>query len=295
MRMWSRRSKATAAGLAVTLAAPVLASCSAGPTGGEAPPDRKITVWTQENLPARMAATRKVVGRFEKRTGIDVDLVGVDEGQLPKLIMSAAAAGNLPDVIAALPLGQTWQMYSNGLLDTGLADDIVKDLGPGTFNADALRLASDRGIPLAVPSDAWLQLLVYRKALFEEAGLPAPDSYGSLLKAARKLDRGRMDGISVAAQGPRRDDRRTDAAGGSGPRGRRGSHRPQGVAPVNVTTEDRTGPRPRRAATAAARENRAGLAFVTPTFVVVLVVVVLPILWTVRSPSSTPSSSTSRA
>ncbi|MCH6160177.1 carbohydrate ABC transporter permease [Streptomyces marispadix] len=40
------------------------------------------------------------------------------------------------------------------------------------------------------------------------------------------------------------------------------------------------GRRPRRLS-AAARENRAGLAFVTPTVVVVTVVVVLPILWTV--------------
>ncbi|OEV02685.1 carbohydrate ABC transporter permease [Streptomyces oceani] len=36
-----------------------------------------------------------------------------------------------------------------------------------------------------------------------------------------------------------------------------------------------------RPRTASERENRAGLAFVTPTFLVVLVVVVLPILWTV--------------
>ncbi|HEX5569309.1 MAG TPA: sugar ABC transporter permease [Streptomyces sp.] len=36
-----------------------------------------------------------------------------------------------------------------------------------------------------------------------------------------------------------------------------------------------------RPLTASGRENRAGLAFVTPTFLVVLVVVVLPILWTV--------------
>ncbi|WP_369202697.1 carbohydrate ABC transporter permease [Streptomyces sp. PU-14G] len=40
-------------------------------------------------------------------------------------------------------------------------------------------------------------------------------------------------------------------------------------------------PKRRRLPTGAARENRAGLAFVTPTFLVVLVVVVLPILWTV--------------
>lgn len=36
-----------------------------------------------------------------------------------------------------------------------------------------------------------------------------------------------------------------------------------------------------RGLTARARENRAGLAFVSPTFLVVLVVVILPILWTV--------------
>ncbi|MFF2862986.1 carbohydrate ABC transporter permease [Streptomyces rubiginosohelvolus] len=37
----------------------------------------------------------------------------------------------------------------------------------------------------------------------------------------------------------------------------------------------------RRPQTTSRRENRAGLAFVTPTFLVVLVVVILPILWTV--------------
>ncbi|WBB61502.1 sugar ABC transporter permease [Streptomyces sp. WMMC500] len=40
-------------------------------------------------------------------------------------------------------------------------------------------------------------------------------------------------------------------------------------------------PRARRPMTAARRENRAGLAFVSPTFLVVLVVVIVPILWTV--------------
>jgi multiple sugar transport system permease protein len=52
--------------------------------------------------------------------------------------------------------------------------------------------------------------------------------------------------------------------------------------------DDRPGPadagpgdRRPRALTASARENRAGLAFVTPTFAVVLVVVILPILWTI--------------
>ncbi|WP_420824811.1 carbohydrate ABC transporter permease [Streptomyces coryli] len=47
-------------------------------------------------------------------------------------------------------------------------------------------------------------------------------------------------------------------------------------------TEPPDGGRPeRRPMTASRRENRAGLAFVTPTFLVVLVVVLIPIMWTV--------------
>ncbi|THA26530.1 sugar ABC transporter permease [Streptomyces sp. RKND-216] len=49
------------------------------------------------------------------------------------------------------------------------------------------------------------------------------------------------------------------------------------AAPPAAPTPPSTG----RRRTARARENRAGLAFVSPTFLVVLVVVILPILWTV--------------
>ncbi|WP_351235248.1 sugar ABC transporter permease [Streptomyces sp. NPDC002133] len=53
--------------------------------------------------------------------------------------------------------------------------------------------------------------------------------------------------------------------------------RPKDRRPLTATP-----PRPdNRPLTASQRENRAGLAFVTPTVLVVLVVVVLPILWTV--------------
>lgn len=66
---------------------------------------------------------------------------------------------------------------------------------------------------------------------------------------------------------------------------------PDGAPRPPAASADGTGPgagggdgggaRPRRPRTASSRENRAGLAFVTPTLVVVTVVVVLPILWTV--------------
>ncbi|OON82677.1 ABC transporter substrate-binding protein [Streptomyces tsukubensis] len=197
MVMKGRGTKATLFGLAATLAAGLLAGCGSG-ASGEQKADNRITVWTQENLPPRMEATKKVVRRFEKESGVHVDLVGVDEAQLPQLIMSAAAAGELPDVIGAVPMGQVWQMYGNGLLNTQVSRQIVADLNPKTFNANALSLTADGANRLAVPSDAWLQLLVYRKDLFEEAGLKPPTTYANALKAASVLDQGKRDGISLA-------------------------------------------------------------------------------------------------
>jgi multiple sugar transport system substrate-binding protein len=186
----------TAAGVTAALAFGLLTSCANSTGPGR--PDREITVWSQENLPDRVAATQKIVDGFERKTGIKVHLVGVDEGQMPQLIMSAAAAGDLPDVIGAAPMGQTWQMYTNGLLNTDIPREIIGELGRDTFNANALDLTSDGGKSLGVPSDAWLQLLVYRKDQLDKAGLGAPDTYASALKAAKELTAKGHDGMSAA-------------------------------------------------------------------------------------------------
>ncbi|MEU5363916.1 extracellular solute-binding protein [Streptomyces sp. NPDC005925] len=196
MHTKSRRSRMTAVGITAALASGLLTSC-AGSTG-PGRPDREITVWSQENLPDRIAATRKIVDGFEKKTGIKVKLVGVDEGQMPQLIMSAAASGTLPDVIGAAPMGQVWQMYTNGLLNTDIPEEIIAGLGRDTFNTNALDLTSDGGTSLGVPSDAWLQLLVYRKDQFDAKHLAAPDTYARALTAAKALDARGNDGISAA-------------------------------------------------------------------------------------------------
>ncbi|MEU6762447.1 extracellular solute-binding protein [Streptomyces sp. NPDC046853] len=198
MRMRTGRSKVIASGLAAALGMAALAGCAGDSQSGPAKADRHITVWSQENLTPRVDATEKIIDRFEKKTGIKVDLVGVDEAQMPQLIMSAAASGKLPDVIGAAPMGQTWQMYSNGLLNTDIPRQIVKKLGRSTFNANALDLTSDGATRLGVPSDAWLQLLAYRKDQLKQADLPAPDTYQSLLRAAKDLTTKGRDGISAA-------------------------------------------------------------------------------------------------
>ena len=76
-------------------------------------------VWTLENLPERLAAIRSVAERFTQATGITVELVAVAEDQFNQVLTSNAAAGDLPDVIGALPLGAVRTLSSNELIDTG--------------------------------------------------------------------------------------------------------------------------------------------------------------------------------
>ncbi|MFI6567177.1 ABC transporter substrate-binding protein [Streptomyces sp. NPDC050534] len=196
MRTKSRRSSAIAVGITAALTVGLLTSCSSSTGPGK--PDREITVWSQENLPDRVAVTQKIIKGFEKRTGIKVHLVGVDEGQMPQLIMSAAASGTLPDVIGAAPMGQVWQMYSNGLLNTDIPHRIIGELGRKTFNTNALQLTSDGATSLGVPSDAWLQLLVYRNDQLGDKDLPAPDTYAKATAAAKALTTKGRYGMSAA-------------------------------------------------------------------------------------------------
>jgi multiple sugar transport system substrate-binding protein len=188
-------SKAFAAVAALLLLCAGLTACGAQQGAKDG---RTITVWSLENLTERMSATQKVVDRFTQKTGIQVKLVGIDENQLGQLIMSSAAAGRLPDVIGAVPLSSVRQLASNGLLNTGVANKVVDDLDPRTFNPRALELTRDGSGQLAVPSDTWAQMLVYRKDLFAEAGLPAPTTYQDIENAARTLHAKGIDGISLA-------------------------------------------------------------------------------------------------
>ncbi|GAA4089006.1 ABC transporter substrate-binding protein [Actinomadura miaoliensis] len=183
-----------AAALAAALCAALLAACSGTGRGD----GRTITVWSLENVTERARITRGILERFTRDTGIRTRLVTVDEGRLSQMIMAAAAAGRLPDVIGAVPLASVRQMAAGELVDTAAAGRVVDRLGAGTFNRRALEFTRDGGRQLAVPSDSWTQLIVYRRDLFQRAGLAPPDSYQNLLTAARTLHRPGLNGISLA-------------------------------------------------------------------------------------------------
>lgn len=193
-RRGERRRRA-GIGVLCTLLAALAVGCGGGGDGGSGGGDNTLTVWTLENLPDRMAAQKKIAADFTKKTGIKVDLVGVAEDQYSQLLTSAAAAQELPDVIGALSLAGVRELSVNELLNTDVPAAVVDDLGRDTFSEQSLALTSDGDQQLAVPSDGWAQLLVYRKDLFEKAGLAAPETYADITAAAKALDSGDMAGF----------------------------------------------------------------------------------------------------
>jgi multiple sugar transport system substrate-binding protein len=163
--------------------------------GGEGGP---LVVWTLENLPDRLAAQEEIAAAFTESTGIEVELTGIDEDQFNQLLTSSAAAGELPDIVGALSLSGVQALATNELINTDVAAAVVEELGADTFSEQALALTSDGDAQLAVPSDGWAQLLVYRKDLFDAAGLAAPETYDDILAAAKALDSPELAGFTGA-------------------------------------------------------------------------------------------------
>ena len=146
----------------------------------------EITFWSTETQPARLEITQGIIDGFTAATGIEVRLVSIDENALPSIMVSNAAAGTLPDVVFH-PVDFTIGWAAQGLLDTAAAQEAVDALGADTFSQGALQLASFEGSVAAVPSDGWGQLLIYRKDLFDAAGLDAPDTFAKIEAAAAEL------------------------------------------------------------------------------------------------------------
>ena len=166
-----------------------------GEGGGGGGDDNKIVVWTGDTLPDRVAATKAIIAKFTAATGIQVELVGVDEDQFNQLLTSAAAAGELPDVIGSQPLAAVRTLSANDLLNPDATAAVIENLGADTFSPRALELTRQGEEQLSIPTDAWSQLLYYRKDLFEKAGLQPPATYDDITAAAKALDTPKVAGF----------------------------------------------------------------------------------------------------
>jgi multiple sugar transport system substrate-binding protein len=194
----NRRYAAVLASVAV--AAVVAVGCgdddegdAAGGGGGET-----LTVWNNEFQPDRVAATQAILDEFTEKTGIKTKQVAVPEDQLPTLMTNAAAAGELPDVVLATPTAQSHQYAAEEIFDAEAAQGVIDNLGADTFSQKAIDLVSSDGVATGVPSDGWGQLLIYRKDLFDEAGIEAPQTLDDVRAAAEQLNGDGLAGITLA-------------------------------------------------------------------------------------------------
>ncbi|MEO1989273.1 MAG: extracellular solute-binding protein [Martelella sp.] len=145
-----------------------------------------IRFWTTEEQPERLAKQQEIADAFKEATGHEVQVIPVTETDLGTRATAAFAAGDLPDVIYhtvqyVLPWAEA------GILDVEINDEIVNDLGIDTFAPGAIEMAQFEGMTAAVPVDGWTQMIIYRKDLFDENGLAAPDSYENIATAIETL------------------------------------------------------------------------------------------------------------
>jgi multiple sugar transport system substrate-binding protein len=170
-----------------------------GGGGGEGGGGETLTVWNNEFQPDRMEATQAILDDFTEKTGIKTKQVAVPEDQLPTLMTNAAAAGELPDVVLATPLQQSQQYAAEEIFDSEAAQTVIDNLGADTFSENAIELVSRDDLATGVPSDGWGQLLIYRKDVFDKAGLEAPQTLDDVTNAAKQLNgKDDMVGITLA-------------------------------------------------------------------------------------------------
>jgi multiple sugar transport system substrate-binding protein len=156
-----------------------------------------LTVWNNEFQPDRMAATRRILAEFGRRTGVRTTLVAVPEDGLPRMMREAERRGRLPDVVLSTPVASSLAYAERGIFDQDAAQEVVERLGTTTFSTRALDLASRDGKASGVPSDGWGQLLILRKDLFDAAGIPTPRTLDDIRAAAERLDGPDRHGIAL--------------------------------------------------------------------------------------------------
>lgn len=146
----------------------------------------ELRFWTTEEQPDRLAKQEAMAAAFAEASGHTVEVIPVSESDLGQRATAAFAAGDLPDVIYhTLQYALPW--VEAGILDSGAATEVIEGLGADTFAPGALSMAATDDGYASVPVDGWTQMLVYRKDLFDAAGLEAPDSYADVMAAVEAL------------------------------------------------------------------------------------------------------------
>ncbi|MBN0044449.1 sugar ABC transporter substrate-binding protein [Streptomyces actuosus] len=188
-----RSIRAAAVG-AVTLSLALAASaCGGGSStgGGSNDEPTTLTYWAS-NQGASIEIDKKVLqpelDKFQKQTGIKVELEVVPWSDLLNRILTATTSGQGPDV---LNIGNTWSasLQATGALLPWDAQNFGKIGGKDRFVASALGSTGAPGKdPAAVPLYSMAYALYYNKQIFADAGIAQPPAtWAELTADAKKI------------------------------------------------------------------------------------------------------------
>jgi multiple sugar transport system substrate-binding protein len=184
------------------------AACGGGDTGSgaaggstEAAAPKTLTYWASNqgtSLDNDKQVLQPELDRFEKQTGIKVNLEVVPWSDLLNRILAATTSGQGPDV---LNIGNTW---SASLQATGafvpFDDTLMAQVGgKERFLGPSLAATGAAGQPpTALPIYGMTYGLFYNKKLFSEAGIAEPPkTWDELIADGKKLTKGKQWGLAV--------------------------------------------------------------------------------------------------
>ncbi|MCW7940799.1 sugar ABC transporter substrate-binding protein [Streptomyces hygroscopicus] len=188
------RSIRAAATGAVTLSfALAAAACGGGSStgGGSNDSPKTLTYWAS-NQGAGLEVDKQVLqpelDKFERQTGIKVNLEVVPWSDLLNRILTATTSGQGPDV---LNIGNTWSasLQATGALLPWDARNFGAIGGKDRFVGSALGSTGAQGEdPAAVPLYSMAYALYYNKKMFADAGIARPPAtWDELIADGRKI------------------------------------------------------------------------------------------------------------
>lgn len=184
--------------VAVAMSAVLLLGGCAAPATDSTAAQGEIVIWHMEGVPSRVAVFDALAAEYNATNpDFTVRFETQQWDEIYPKIAGTAQAGNQPDILFAIPDFATY------VRELGLGQpvtDVVEaiDASQGLLSASKAAY-NDGGDYWAVPLYGMVQLLWYRKDMFEAAGLEAPGTYSELLAAAEALTTEDVSGIALPA------------------------------------------------------------------------------------------------
>jgi len=133
-------------------------------------------------IPDADAEIRRQIEEFGKASGADVTVEMINQNDMTPRITAAIESGEGADVM--LLINNQPHLFANGLADHGA---LISELAGGDIYDWANGAVTVDGVARAVPLFNIGNAIVYRKDVFDELGLSAPNTWDEYLEVGRAL------------------------------------------------------------------------------------------------------------